>query len=69
MHHGLTAPQLTDAWMAGGKAFEDLVLGIPDVASTLHGEYLKRRGGLPGQASLVCAGGDRWRLYVSVLVG
>lgn len=35
--------------MAGGHAFEDLVLDFNDVATTLHGEYLKRRGGLPAK--------------------
>lgn len=56
--HGLTAEQLADAWMAGGHAFEDLVLGFNDVATTLHGEYLKRRGGLPAK-------GGRHRVWVA----
>jgi hypothetical protein len=55
-HHGVTAEQLTDAWMKGGSAFQDLILGIPEVAATLHGEYLKRRGGFPGKAISVRPG-------------
>lgn len=47
--HGVTAAQLTEAWFKGGKAFEEAILRIPEVAETLHGEYLKRHGGLPGQ--------------------
>jgi hypothetical protein len=47
--HGLTAEQLTEAWWRGGSAFQDLILGIPEVAATLHVEYLQRRGGLPAK--------------------
>lgn len=54
-YHGVTAEQLTDAWMQGGSALQELVLSIPDVAGIIHGEYLKRRGGLPGKVRPVGA--------------
>jgi len=44
---GVTADQLTDAWMKGGKAYQDLILGTGDIGETLRGEYLKRHRGMP----------------------
>lgn len=65
-HHGITAEQLTDAWLKGGSALQELVFGIPDVAATLHGEYLKRRGGLKGKVrGLRC---DRYQAYCRDLI-
>jgi hypothetical protein len=50
-YRGVTAERMTDAWWRGGSAFRYFILGIPEVVETLHGEYLKRRGGLPGKVN------------------